>query len=148
MLVAQRRQSFRIGFAATHGAENATSANAEKIADHRRQLDTAFFQQALDLVLQLNPFANQLQAASRNHPPGPLPGFGHEAQHQFAGGEAAQQAFAVRQVRLASLRRLVGLRLRQMQLHMRLQFHPDRLPVLRRALHDGLAHFILHQPRR
>ena len=58
------------------------------------------------------------------------------------------QPFGIRQIRLASFRGLVGLGLRQMQLHVWLQFHPNRLPVLRRALHDYFAYPVLAEPSR
>src|SRR5712691_6994953 len=57
-LVTQCGQSLRMSLTATQGTENSPSAHAQQIADDRGQLDAAFFEQALDLILQLNPLAN------------------------------------------------------------------------------------------
>jgi len=109
----------------------------------RRQLDTPFFEQALDLVLQLNPLPDQLQASARHAPPDALLRLGDETQHQFARRKSPDQTFRVGCIRLAALGSLVGLSLRQMQPQVGLQRHPYRLPVLRGRLHHHFHHPML-----
>ena len=67
---------------------------------------------------------------------------------QFSGSQAARQSFGIGKVILPPPGRFIGVRLRQIELpEMRLQIHPDRLPVLRRRFHYHFFGATLPQPR-
>jgi len=79
--------------------------------------------------------------------PHALIGVRHETQDQFPGEQTSRQPFGVPKVVLASLRRPIGMRLRQVQLRkVRFQIHPNRFPVLRRGFHHYLRNAPFPQP--
>jgi hypothetical protein len=55
----------RIGFALAQGRQDAQSAAAEQVGDDAGELDPGLFQQALRLMLNLDPLARQLRAPPR-----------------------------------------------------------------------------------
>src|SRR5258708_39530303 len=64
----------------------------------------------------------------------------YETENQFPGDVPPHQTLGIREIPLAASRGAIRLRLRQIQLAVRLQSPPHRLPVLRGGLHHGFLH--------
>jgi hypothetical protein len=116
VFVAQAGKFFRISLALSEGAQDTPPAHAQQIADHRRQLNTPLLQEALDLVLQMYPLANQLQPRARRCAPAAL------LRNRAPSSETVhlRRSASVNVWRppdRTCVRAAHGLRLRQMQLH-------------------------------
>jgi hypothetical protein len=78
--IAQDRKVPGIGLILRQSMQNTKAACSEQIGDHYGQLDTHLFQKTLDLTMQTNPVAYQLQLHPGHVPPDALFPIGHEAQ--------------------------------------------------------------------
>ena len=85
---------------------------------------------------------------ARHGAPQPLFLAGHETEDQLSGEVPSHQPFGVREIPLAAFRRLVGMRLRQLQFPLPLPRLPDRLPVLCGRFHHYFLHILPCQPLR
>src|SRR6202023_728895 len=110
------------------------------LAARHLQLDSHFFQQTLDLVLQAYSVAGELQLHAGHAPPDTLFAVGHKTQNQFVGDQSAHQPLGILEVMFTPTGSTVGKRLRQVQTQVGFQFHPHRPPVLGSRLHDRLFH--------
>lgn len=90
--IAQQSQSFRVGFSLRHRPQDSSSAAAQQIRYHARQLNLQLFQQRFQVVLCPHPVAAELHAAPGQgaQPPAGLPTGLHlrQQEHRVAHGAA------------------------------------------------------------
>lgn len=101
-LIPQLCQLRRVCFTVRYCAKEALAACPQKIADHARQLELAFFEQTLQLTLEPNLVACQLILGPSQGSPTSLFCLRDKAQNQIAGQQTAHCTLGITEVCLAA----------------------------------------------